>query len=240
MGQERHWRYCQKCSSIFKNARPGFKGACTVGGEHSAHGFDFTLDYDLGPAVDIFLGGNYEKGWRECGKCHGLYQGAASRGICPAGDGHQEPMGLNYQLWTFNAGGADKQSGWKRCSKCESLFFDDPNSRCKAGGGHQAATGRDYTLNYPLQPHLTVAYLNQGFTVTGKEYTPEGPVQYRASWDDRYHFPKEHHREIVDVVTDIDGAFSAWIDPDRPWQMAFVEAFDQWTGHSASGKANSF
>lgn len=46
MAEQRDWRFCQKCFSMFFDGYPD-KGRCPAGGTHQAQGFNFVLPFHL-------------------------------------------------------------------------------------------------------------------------------------------------------------------------------------------------
>lgn len=86
------WRFCEKCWGMFADVFP--PGVCPAGGIHVAQGFKFELPF----VVDgVFKPGQPD--WRRCTKCMGLFfDGAAAKGICPAGGGHNGAGGTNLIL----------------------------------------------------------------------------------------------------------------------------------------------
>ncbi len=133
-----HWRFCQKCESLFFDGYPA-KGVCPAGGGHSAAGFMFILPHDVaGPG---------QADWRFCHKCHSMFfDGFSTKGVCPAGEGHSA-AGFNFVLPHDVPGPG--QAAWRFCQKCNAMFFDGYATKgvCPAGGAHSAA-GFNFVLPY--------------------------------------------------------------------------------------------
>jgi prepilin-type processing-associated H-X9-DG protein len=144
---QKDWRFCQKCNALFFDGSAS-KGVCPAGGEHSAAGYVFSLEHDVGGAG--------QPDWRFCRKCQSMfYNGFATRGVCPAGEAH-EKEGYNFALEHDQAGrmryqkaGQLAQPAWRYCEKCQSLFFDGFQTKgvCPAGGAH-SAQGYEFVLPY--------------------------------------------------------------------------------------------
>lgn len=85
-----------------------------------------------------------EFGWARCSACRLLYFPNGGDAPCPKGGAHRKQG--SYVL-NLNAGHG--RANWKRCWKCNGLFYaGDPSSAgiCPAGGIHNPAQGREYTL----------------------------------------------------------------------------------------------
>lgn len=100
----------------------------------------------------------YQRKWRWCPKCQGLFY-APNVGIskCPAdGKTHDDSRGGHYLL-AVNDSNAAGQKNWRRCQKCQGLFYA-PNagtSKCPADGkNHDGSIIGNYTLihNDPNAP----------------------------------------------------------------------------------------
>jgi hypothetical protein len=88
-------------------------------------------------ADKIPFGGDVgQQNWRGCNKCSGLfYDGAAPKGVCPAGGGHFA-QGFNFTLPFNTAPKSDTQKDWRFCRKCSGMFYagfsePDSKSRCR-------------------------------------------------------------------------------------------------------------
>jgi pimeloyl-ACP methyl ester carboxylesterase len=142
-GEDRSWRWCQKCEGLFSTAD---QTVCPAGGSHdgSASG-----QYSL--ALDArFHHGQHQ--WKWCQRCGGLffsgYEGTR-HSTCPAGGAHDGAASGDYSLYTSDHG-TSGQSAWKWCQRCEGLFFSGftgtRNSTCPADGAHDGSMSSDYTL----------------------------------------------------------------------------------------------
>lgn len=87
-----------------------------------------------------------QEGWRWCNKCQGMFYGAASQGVCPAGGTHNSTgSGHYYQRVEGNIPGV-QQGGWRWCNKCQGFFYGpyQAQSSCPAGGLHAVAGSGSY------------------------------------------------------------------------------------------------
>ncbi|MEV0729811.1 hypothetical protein [Polymorphospora sp. NPDC050346] len=77
--------------------------------------------------------------WRFCGPCRSLFfDGAAGKGVCPAGGGHAA-AGWTFYLPHGAAGPSGGQWDRRFCDRCFAMFWaGDPanQGRCPAGGAH--------------------------------------------------------------------------------------------------------
>jgi hypothetical protein len=89
------WRWCRKCSGLFKNSGPR---VCPAGAEHDPSGSG-VYQLDVGPVPDATVLGltDPQDNWRMCGKCSGLHYGA-DESVCPAGGAHDSSDGENKWL----------------------------------------------------------------------------------------------------------------------------------------------
>jgi hypothetical protein len=90
-----NWRWCQKCSGLFKNSGPR---VCPAGAEHDPSGSG-VYQLDVAPIPDATVLGlaDPQDNWRMCGKCSGLHFGADAS-VCPAGGAHDASDGENKWL----------------------------------------------------------------------------------------------------------------------------------------------
>jgi len=92
------WCFCVKCHGLHYTGAP--IGACPAGGKHATAPSGNYVVWVGEPFADV----GQQRGWRYCGKCRGLwYAGNGTRGVCPAGGGHQPVAGGNYCLNNRNA-----------------------------------------------------------------------------------------------------------------------------------------
>lgn len=97
----------------------------------------------------------FQKGWRWCHKCSGLFfTGSAS--VCPRGGGHDGSRSVVYAAYLSPTSGG--QDGWRWCKRCSSLFFSGVNAgRCPAGGGHDASGSGQYAVTTQIDNGLKQA-----------------------------------------------------------------------------------
>jgi hypothetical protein len=142
---QKGWRWCKNCAMLWFEAS-GSK--CPATG--SSHSKDKSGEYRLHTtAID------WQRNWRACGKCGGLFFGdniQASRcAATAAGTGpHVMAQGdlaymPNYFLQlTSDAPG---QTGWAWCADCQCLWMGlNSGSVCPAGGVHLKANSGSYTV----------------------------------------------------------------------------------------------
>jgi hypothetical protein len=138
------WRWCGKCQGMFYPEN-GTAGRCPDGGGHyQSTSWYYFVYYE--PTDD---GGGYQRNWRWCGKCQGLfYAGNGTTGKCPAGDGHYQSVSADYVLNTLPGG----QVNWRWCGKCQGLFYagNGTTGKCPAGDGHYQSISADYHMSYSL------------------------------------------------------------------------------------------
>lgn len=83
---------------------------------------------------------HFQKGWRFCEKCHGLFFAPnEGKSVCPAGGKHDGSKSGHYLLPIDDANAAG-QDNWRMCKKCQGLFFDQntDQNRCPKGGKHES------------------------------------------------------------------------------------------------------
>jgi hypothetical protein len=95
-----------------------------------------------------------QDGWRNCGKCQGLYFDSTSgsppvrnTGVCPVdGQGHSQGGGGNYQLLAnFVPAPPTAQQNWRWCRKCSIMFYPNPGSVCPADHStHDGSVSANY------------------------------------------------------------------------------------------------
>jgi hypothetical protein len=146
VGDQRGWRFCNKCRAMFWNGASDNKGVCPAGGGHNALGFLFNIHYDTGkPAVP-----NVQYDWRFCSKCWTMFWDGDpnNKGRCQKGGGHTA-QGLMFGLSSQPPGQAD----WRFCDKCRELFWNGAadKGRCPAGGGHNAQ-GFTFFIKFDPEP----------------------------------------------------------------------------------------
>jgi hypothetical protein len=88
-----HWRFCEKCRSMFWNGDPANKGVCPRDGRgHVAQGLNFALPHDTA------VGG--QPAWQFCKECWSMfYNGDPNhKGVCPRGGRPHVAQGFNFVL----------------------------------------------------------------------------------------------------------------------------------------------
>jgi hypothetical protein len=139
------WQFCLKCSALFWNGDPNFKGRCSLGDTHDTFGLG--LNFSL-PFEPTGIAGQNQ--WRFCGNCGSLFWEGdpATTGVCPAGDTHVAAG------WWFvipvTPGSQGGQRDWRFCAKCHGLFFDGYPAKgicagSPGGGIHLNAVTQDGT-----------------------------------------------------------------------------------------------
>jgi hypothetical protein len=166
------WQFCLKCSALFWNGDPNFKGRCSLGGTHDTFGLG--LNFSL-PFEPTGIQGQHQ--WRFCGKCGSLFfEGYADTGVCPAGDTHVAPE----TSWRFvipvTPGSQGGQPDWRYCDKCHGLFYDGYPSKgicvgSPGGGIHINAVTKDDGRFDPFSAPEPIGY-------TGSLETPNGAFSY--------------------------------------------------------------
>jgi hypothetical protein len=139
-------------ATTFSNAFTAQRGleplagaSATVAGPRAG---DLAAGRAVAPIVSLLLqhAPSYQRDWRWCRKCHGLFFGGIAGPVCPAGGPHDGAGSGDYRLavtspWTTG------QSNWRWCRKCQGLFFGgNAGPVCPAGGGHDGSGSGDYTL----------------------------------------------------------------------------------------------
>lgn len=156
-GDQRDWRFCDKCMAMFWNGT-GAKGACPAGGGHNAQGFLFNIHYDNAKPPTPFI----QWDWRS--KCMAMFWDGDpnNKGRCQAG-GAPTAQGLMFGL-SMQAPG---QSDWRFCDKCRELFWNGiaNKGRCPAGGGHNAQ-GFSFFVKFDPDPAAAASAQGQHHTIT--------------------------------------------------------------------------
>lgn len=142
---QNQWRFCLRCSGLFFDGDPAWKGACPQGGGHNTFGVG--LDFSV-PFEPTSVQGQPQ--WRFCQGCAGLFWSGdpATTGTCPAGGTHV-PAGWRFVVPTTPSALAG-QPNWRFCVRCHGLFWDGEASKglctgSPGGGIHLRAVTRDGT-----------------------------------------------------------------------------------------------
>jgi hypothetical protein len=141
-GTQGNWRWCRKCQGMFFPGN-GTTGKCPAGGGHDQSiSWQYYLNYE--PTYDETS--SYQRNWRWCGKCQGLfYAGNGTTGKCPAGGGHYQSVSVDYVLDTLPGG----QGNWRWCGNCQGLFYaGNGTGKCPVGGGHYQSVSADYNIGF--------------------------------------------------------------------------------------------
>jgi CubicO group peptidase (beta-lactamase class C family)/phage-related protein len=162
IGSQNEWRFCKKCYAMFFNGYDQ-SGVCPTGGNHSAQGFDFYIEYDSNERNPI-----QQFKWRFCNKCFTMFWHGPDRtqkifGVCPKDGGSHVPQGYDFGLFYTNETqrnpplGPNYQPDWRFCGKCNALFYHGYRSATgtgvcpKDGKGHLAA-GWTFHISYRNVP----------------------------------------------------------------------------------------
>lgn len=145
------WQFCLKCSALFWNGDPNFKGRCSLGGSHDTFGVG--LNFSLPHEPTAIAGQDL---WRFCGKCGSLFWKGDpnTTGVCPAGGTHVDPEGSWHFVVPVMPGSQGGQSDWRFCGSCHGLFFDGYPTKGVCVG----SPGGGFHLRAVLQngPHLAM------------------------------------------------------------------------------------
>jgi hypothetical protein len=205
-GDQREWRFCHKCFSMFYNGDPqGRKGLCAAGGAHQPQGFNFVLHYSSERRQPV-PGRDSQYEWRYCSKCFGMFfDGGDGLGVCPLverdrefRDNRHRPYGFIFGLPHDHAANPG-QKDWRFCGKCFGLFFDDPKNsykgKCPGGGVHvRSSNSFNFQLAFvsewigapgaPISPTISVSTSSaNSFVVTGSNFVANAPVTIRVADD---------------------------------------------------------
>lgn len=155
VGNQREWRFCNKCFVMFYNGYPD-KGRCPVGGQHVGQGFDFH-PYHNPTTVARF----HQSTWRFCNKCFTLFfDGYPAKGRCPRDGGAHVAQGFMFQLYFTNETqratptGDSFQNAWRFCGKCYALFYDGYPTKgmCPQDRQRHTAAGWMFHIPYRINP----------------------------------------------------------------------------------------
>ncbi|HEY5840047.1 MAG TPA: hypothetical protein VIU87_00980, partial [Mycobacterium sp.] len=150
-----NWYRCNRCAGTYR-ARPTDVSLCPGSPPGTGHQADTSTVFNPrreppSAATDE------ESGWRLCGDCGAMFfDGAADKGQCPAGGGHQAaaagvPMVLRHGTTPITR---CEVGGWQQCGKCRVLYRggDAATSSCPVTvptSGHEPiAGGRSYVLPF--------------------------------------------------------------------------------------------
>jgi hypothetical protein len=168
------WQFCLKCSALFWNGDPNFKGRCSRGDAHDTFGLG--LNFSL-PFEPTGMEGQHQ--WRFCCQCASLFWEGDPKttGVCPAGQTHV-PAGWSFVL-PVTPGALGGQQDWRYCAKCHGLIFDGYPSKgiCSGspgGGIHLNAVTQDGTTGGLFDPFSGPDPIGY----TGTLETPNGSFSY--------------------------------------------------------------
>jgi hypothetical protein len=91
-----NWRWCNKCSGLFKDWGTRL---CPAGGVHDSSGSG-TYELDVAPPIpgtDVRGLSDAQDNWRWCGRCSALHFGSGAS-VCPAGGAHDSTGSEDYWL----------------------------------------------------------------------------------------------------------------------------------------------
>jgi endonuclease/exonuclease/phosphatase family metal-dependent hydrolase len=166
---EADWRYCIKCQGLFYGpnidkshcpANDNGRGPHTyIKGDISCNGssFNYALVHNMDPQGN--LQGNYQREWRICDNCQGLFYGPyMGNSICPATNGnHHFPRDSpNYFLLHDLSSSRYFQSDWRYCDRCKGLYYGPylEKSHCPANdngrGPHTYIEGGSFNYLLPI------------------------------------------------------------------------------------------
>lgn len=97
----------------------------------------------------------WQKNWRLCKQCGGLFYAGRDEGGCPkTGKGHDKSDSANYALHK-NDPEAPEQHNWRWCKKCQGLFYAgrDENA-CPASGAHDGSGSADYIMHKKIEGQM--------------------------------------------------------------------------------------
>lgn len=147
-GFQEGWRYCNRCKGMFYKTWPGRVGFCAAGGQHSWD-YGSSLYYGFFNFDDGSNGGlgDFQPGWRFCGRCYQMTYAGFETGWCP-GHGRHLPLGTSYKYivpleeWGYVPGYLPReyssQPGWMYCGRCQNLSYTVGGpGPCAAGGSHR-------------------------------------------------------------------------------------------------------
>ena len=168
------WQFCLKCSALFWNGDPNFKGRCSLGGTHDTFGLGLNFSLPFEPTGSP---GQHE--WRFCGNCGSLFWEGdpATTGVCPAGATHAA-AGWKFVI-PVTPGPQGGQPDWRYCVNCHGLYFDGYPAKGICGG----SPGGGIHLNAVTQDgtpggRFDVFRAPDPIGYTGSLETPSGAFSY--------------------------------------------------------------
>lgn len=254
---QRDWRFCTKCFSLFYNGFD-FKGRCPKDGDsHTALGFNFEPHFH--PDIDLPDTATTQSKWRFCNKCHVMFWAGSSNADrrCAADGGPHVEQGFHFMLPVNRLGGPvlvpetpTGQSNWRFCGKCTSIFFNgypDKGVCPRDGSGHLAVGD---TLVLPHDTHPSIDLADEGFQVriAGNDFVPNERVFITYQFTVTLSFPDDDRDKSISFTqgsgetrTDNDGRFRDFIFnlPEGEWSHADdigVLAKDAFTSLWSSGQ----
>ncbi|MFG1682755.1 twin-arginine translocation signal domain-containing protein [Nonomuraea sp. NPDC049269] len=154
------WAHCYHCRGLFY---PGNgPSACPLftngNGSHSTVSDDGVASWNYALWTESSGPSGFQKGWRWCSKCQGLFYLPNGNSHCPKGGAHNGTGSFAYMLEVVPPGttvGGDEQAGWTWCRKCQGLFFGpfQADSYCPVFSTNDALghhTGGGISYNYSL------------------------------------------------------------------------------------------
>jgi hypothetical protein len=96
----------------------------------------------------------WQRGWRYCGKCNGLfYGGFGTFGLCAAGGQHtgspDNGTSLDYMMIYGFPAGTNRQTGWSFCIKCRNIAYSNGGPGiCAHSGRHDHSSTLAYGIEH--------------------------------------------------------------------------------------------
>ncbi|MFI7194920.1 hypothetical protein ACIBQ0_34770 [Nocardia nova] len=172
------WQFCLKCSALFWNGDPHFKGRCSRGDTHNTFGVGLNFSLPHEPT-----GIDGQRQWRFCGKCGSLFWKGDpnTTGVCPAGGTHAAPAGSWQFVVPVTGGAVSGQQNWRFCGNCHGLFFDGYPTKGICAG----SPGGGFHLNAITDDKTPVGRFDafrgpEPIGYTGSFETPNGAFSYEG------------------------------------------------------------
>ena len=90
----------------------------------------------------------WQKNWRWCKKCRGLFFAGHNDGVCPVDKGHHDKSSSGNYSMNYNEPKAPDQHNWRWCQKCQGLYYAGrEHNHCPAGDLHDGSRSGDYIMH---------------------------------------------------------------------------------------------